>query len=446
MRIAIIGTGHVGLVAGSCFADIGNEVMCVDNNEEVIDMLNEGKIPIYEPGLADMISRNVKEERLSFTVDFKKAVQKANVIFITVGTQLNEDNSLDLSNVREVAKDIAQTMNDYKVIVIKSTVPVGTADQLETEIAKHTRHSFAIVVNPEFMKEGAAIDDFLRPDRVVLGTKDMEALEVMRNLYQPFVRSGKPIICMDVKSAEVTKSIANAFLATKISFINEAANFCDLVGADVELVRRGIAADDRIGRSFIYPGVGYGGGCLPKDIKAYVKTGADFGGELKIARAVSEVNADQGNVLFNKIKAYFDGELSGLTFSVWGLSFKPRTNDIRDSPAITLIKQLFEHGATVQAHDPEALKDAAHVFDAVLGTRILLFEKRYDALDGADALVIMTEWNAFREPDFHHIKESLAKSVIFDGRNLYDRQRMKGLNFDYYSIGRPDAPLKEIAL
>ena len=436
MKIAVVGTGYVGLVAGTCFADTGNEVICVDVDKNKIDMLNRGEIPIYEPGLQEMVTRNAKEDRLFFTTDIRYAVEKAQVIFIAVGTPPDEDGSADLKHVLAVARDIGKYMNGYKVVVNKSTVPVGTAELVRREIQKHTAHKFAVVSNPEFLKEGAAIDDFLRPDRVVIGTRDAEAAEIMRNLYAPYVRSGKPILVMDERSAELTKYAANALLATKISFINEIANLCDLLQADVEMVRKGVGADSRIGPHFIYPGTGYGGSCFPKDVKALIKTARDYGYDLRIVKAVEEVNQRQKSILLHKIEAYFDHDLAGKTFAMWGLAFKPKTDDMREAPAIDMIRNLTERGARVRAHDPEALKEARRIFGDRVGQDLLLFEKRYDALEGADALIIMTEWNAFREPDFYLIKEMLKTPVIFDGRNLYDPARLQKLEIDYFPIGR----------
>ncbi|RMH61231.1 MAG: UDP-glucose/GDP-mannose dehydrogenase family protein [Calditrichaeota bacterium] len=438
MKIAVVGTGYVGLVAGTCFADTGNEVTCVDIDEKKVKALNEGHVPIYEPGLEEMIKRNVREERLFFTTEIAGAVKESTVIFIAVGTPPDEDGSADLKYVLAVARDIGKHMNGFKVVVDKSTVPVGTADLVAAEIRKHTDHDFAVVSNPEFLKEGAAIADFMKPDRVVIGTSNEEAAEIMRNLYEPFVRTGKPIIVMDERSAELTKYTANALLATKISFMNEIANLCDLVGADVDMVRKGIGSDVRIGPYFIFPGTGYGGSCFPKDVKAIIKTAEDYGLKLKILRAVEDVNAAQKTILFGKIKKYFNNDLKGKTIAMWGLSFKPKTDDMREAPAIEMVNALNAAGAKVQAHDPEALKEAEWRFGKNVGKGITLHKKRYDALEGADALVIMTEWNEFREPDFYLIKESLSHPVIFDGRNIYNPKRMKKYGIDYFSIGRPN--------
>ncbi len=437
MKIAVVGTGYVGLVAGTCFADSGNEVTCVDVDKNKVDQLNDGEIPIYEPGLKEMVLRNAKEERLFFTTDIKTSVEEAEIIFIAVGTPSDEDGSADLKYVLAVARDIGKYMNGYKVVVDKSTVPVGTAEKVRAEIEKHTNRAFDVVSNPEFLKEGAAIDDFMRPDRVVIGSSSPRAARMMENLYAPFVRSGKPILVMNERSAELTKYAANALLATKISFINEIANLCDAVGADVDMVRKGIGTDVRIGPHFIYPGTGYGGSCFPKDVQAIVKTAAEHDVDLRIVKSVEEVNHTQKTIMFNKIKHYFKGDLAGKTFAMWGLAFKPKTDDMREAPAIEMINSLTADGAKVQAHDPEAEHEAERIFGERVGNELFLFDKRYDALDGADALIIMTEWNAFREPDFHLFKESLKSPAIFDGRNLYDPERLAKLGFDYYSIGRP---------
>ncbi len=436
MRITIIGTGYVGLVAGTCFADTGNEVICVDVDKTKVDALNKGEVPIYEPGLKDMVARNMKEDRLFFTMDSKYAVEKSELIFIAVDTPADEDGSVDLKHVLAVARDIGKYMNGFKVVVDKSTVPVGTAEKVTAEIKKHTDHNFAVVSNPEFLKEGAAIDDFLRPDRIVIGTSNEEAAEIMKNLYRPFVRSGKPILIMDERSAELTKYAANSLLATKISFINEIANLCDVLQADIEMVRKGIGTDSRIGPRFIYPGTGYGGSCFPKDVQALIRTAADNGLELNIVKSAAEVNQRQKTRLMGKINSYFKNDLQGKTFAMWGLAFKPKTDDMREAPAIAMIEHLNDKGAKIRAHDPEALKEAGRIFGDRLDKDLFLLDKRYDALEGADALIIMTEWNAFREPDFYLIKETLNHPVIFDGRNLYDPVRMKKLEIDYYAIGR----------
>ena len=436
MQISVFGSGYVGLVAGACFADIGNEVICVDIDKDKIAQLSKGKVPIYEPGLEDIIKRNIKEERLAFTTDQAAAIRKSQVIIIAVGTPPDEDGSADLKHVLEVAETIGKNITRFTVIVNKSTVPVGTADKVNAVIKKHTKKKFAVVSNPEFLREGEAIDDFMKPERVIIGTSDSEAADIMRTLYLPFVRTGSPIIVMDEKSAELTKYAANSMLATKISFMNELANLCDIVGADIDWVRKGIGADVRIGPYFIYPGTGYGGSCFPKDVKAIIKTAKDYQFDLKILTAVEAVNERQKTILFEKIKAYFKDELSGKTFAVWGLSFKPRTDDMREAPAINMINALIAAGASINAHDPEAMDEAKRIFKNKIGKKIALFKKRYDCLEDADALIIMTEWNQFREPDFHLITELLKTPIIFDGRNLYQPSRMRKLGINYFCIGR----------
>jgi len=437
MRVSVFGSGYVGLVAAACFADVGNDVISVDIDEKKIDSLNKGIIPIYEPGLEDYIKRNVAEDRLKFTTDLKYAVEKSHVIFIAVGTPPGEDGSADLSHVLDVAKSIGKYMNEFKVVVDKSTVPVGTAEKVFDEIKKYTKHDVAVVSNPEFLKEGAAINDFMKPDRVVIGTSNEDAAEIMRNLYLPFVRTGKPIIMMDERSAELTKYAANSLLATKISFINDIANLCDKVGADVEMVRKGIGSDSRIGPNFIFPGTGYGGSCFPKDIKALLKTAKDYGYHLSILDSVESVNNRQKTILLDKIINYFNGDLFGKTFAMWGLAFKPRTDDMREAPALDMINALIEKGAKIHAHDPAAFDEANKYFKNKIDKELILFDKRYDSLENADGLIIMTEWNQFREPDFYLIKEMLNSPVIFDGRNLYQPKRLKKVGIDYFCIGRP---------
>jgi UDPglucose 6-dehydrogenase len=436
MRISVFGSGYVGLVAAVCFADVGNDVICVDVDEGKINKLKKGIVPIYEPGLEEYLKRNVNEDRIEFTTDMKYAVEKSKVIFIAVGTPPDEDGSADLTHVLEVAKTIGKNMNEFKVVVDKSTVPVGTAEKVTAEIKKYTKHEVAVVSNPEFLKEGAAINDFMKPDRVVIGTSNEEAAEIMRNLYMPFVRTGKPIIVMDEKSAELTKYAANSLLATKISFMNDMANLCDKVGADIEMVRKGIGSDVRIGPYFIFPGTGYGGSCFPKDVKAIIKTARNHDHELEILKSVENVNNKQKTILMDKILKYFKGDIKGKVFAIWGLAFKPQTDDMREAPSIEMINALIDHGAKIQAHDPAALKEAKRVFGKKIDNEITLFEKRYDSLENADSLIVMTEWNEFREPDFYLIKETLKSSVIFDGRNLYQPKRLKKLGLDYYCIGR----------
>ena len=436
MKVAVVGSGYVGLVAGTCLADAGNEVICVDINQDKIDKLNNGEIPIYETGLEEMLRRNEKQERISFTTDIKSAIQNSQIIMIAVGTPPDEDGSADLKYVLAVAADVGKYMNNFKVVVNKSTVPVGTADKVRAEIKKHTSLDFAVVSNPEFLKEGAAVDDFMKPDRVIVGVDNAEAEEIMKNLYAPFVRTGKPIITMDVRSAELTKYASNAMLATKISFMNEIANMCEAVGANVEMVRRGMGSDKRIGPYFIFPGAGYGGSCFPKDVKAIIRTATDHHLNLQVLKAVEEVNEKQKTILVEKIKKYFKGDIKGKTFAMWGLAFKPNTDDMREAPAISMIRALVEEGAKIHAHDPEAHHEAEWRFKDILNKELTLFSKRYDALENTDALIIMTEWNAFREPDFYLIKEILKHPVIFDGRNLYNPERMEKMQIDYISIGR----------
>ena len=438
MKVAVVGSGYVGLVAGTCLADAGNDVICVDIDQNKIDRLKNSDIPIYEPGLEEMLRRNVKQERLTFTTDIKTAVEKSLIIMIAVGTPPDEDGSADLQYVLAVARDIGKYMNKFKVVVDKSTVPVGTADKVAAEIKKHTKYDFAVVSNPEFLKEGAAVEDFMKPDRVIIGVDNEEAEEIMKNLYAPFVRTGKPIIAMDVRSAELTKYASNAMLATKISFMNEIANMCEAVGANVEMVRRGMGSDKRIGPYFIFPGAGYGGSCFPKDVKAIIKTAAEHKQELKVLKAVEEVNENQKIILVDKIKKYFNGKIKDKTFAMWGLAFKPNTDDMREAPSIAMVRALIQEGAKIHAHDPEAHHEAQWRFEDIVDREILLFNKRYDALEHTDALIIMTEWNAFREPDFYLIKEIMKKPVIFDGRNLYNPERMKKMDIDYISIGRPE--------
>ncbi|MCZ6622872.1 MAG: UDP-glucose/GDP-mannose dehydrogenase family protein [Deltaproteobacteria bacterium] len=433
MNLAVIGTGYVGLVAGTCFAESGNDVMCVDIDESKISALRAGRVPIYEPGLEELVQRNMKEQRLSFTTDLKVAVRQAAIVFIAVGTPQDSDGKANIEQVLATAKAIARVMNGIKTIVNKSTVPVGTADQICIVMKTTTSHSFAVVSNPEFLKEGAAIEDFMKPDRVVLGSEDAQAIELLKELYEPFVRTGNPILVMDACSAEMSKYAANAMLATKISFINEVANLCEKVGANVGEVRRAIGLDRRIGPHFIFPGIGYGGSCFPKDIRAMIAMG-DPELKMPLLRAVEQVNESQKGVLVQKVVRHFGSNLSGLTFAVWGLSFKPRTNDMRDAPSIIMIESLIKAGARIQAYDAEAVDEARKVF----GDRIHYSRRNYEALQGAEALLILTEWNEFRRPNFQRIKQLLKNPVIFDGRNIYDPAELKKLGFTYYSIGGRD--------
>lgn len=431
MKIAVVGTGYVGLVAGTCFAEGGNDVICVDIDEEKIATLNQGKVPIYEPGLEEMIHRNVADRRLSFTTDIAPAVRKAEVIFIAVGTPQGQTGRANLEYVRATARSIAKAMNGRKIIVTKSTVPVGTSDEIRAIIKSGTKYSFAVLSNPEFMKEGAAVEDFMKPDRVVLGGDDFKAIEKLKELYEPFVRTGNPITVMDARSAEMCKYAANAILATKISFINEVARLCEKMGADIGEVRRAISLDRRIGPYFIFPGTGYGGSCFPKDVRAMIGMGGKEV-EMPLLRAVEKVNERQKRLLVDKVTRFFGAKLSGKTFAVWGLAFKPRTDDMREAPAIAIIERLLELGATVRAYDPEATVTARRLF----GDRITLCEKSYDALAGADALAIVTEWNEFREPNFARMRELMRQPVVFDGRNIYSPEQMRALGFTYVSIGR----------
>ena len=432
MKIAVIGSGYVGLVAGTCFAETGNSVICVDKDAAKIDALKSGKIPIYEPGLEELVKRNVAEERLTFSTDLAESVKKSLVLFIAVGTPPGDDGSSDLSAVLAVAKAIGKSMDGFKVIVDKSTVPVGTARRVQAAIRAETTHPFDVVSNPEFLKEGAAIDDFMKPDRVVVGCDDPRTAEIMKELYAPFVRTGKPILVMDVESAELTKYAANAMLATRISFMNEIANVCERLGANVDHVRRGIGLDARIGPSFLFPGIGYGGSCFPKDVKAIVKTSEAVGYDFKVLKAVEEVNESQKRWMLRKVEAHFGADLKGRTFGVWGLSFKPQTDDMREAPSIVVVNGLLERGAKVRVCDPVSMDEAKkHHF----GDRVTYCKKNYEAIDGADALLVLTEWNEFRHPDFDRIKSLLTKPVIFDGRNCYVSYDLPSKGFDYTCVG-----------
>jgi UDPglucose 6-dehydrogenase len=431
MKIAVVGTGYVGLVAGACFAESGNDVVCVDKDETKVRTLKRGKMPIYEPGLEELVRRNRTEGRLTFTTMLPKAVREAAIIFIAVGTPQGEDGSADLRHVLAVAGEIAKAMNGYKVIVDKSTVPVGTSERVREVIRRATTHPFSVVSNPEFLKQGAAIDDFMKPDRVVIGVEDERARDLMLELYAPFTRTGAPIMVMDCASAELSKYAANAMLATRISFMNEVANVCELVGADVDHVRKAIGADRRIGTAFLFPGIGYGGSCFPKDVQAMIRFANDKSYQFKILESVETVNKAQKTRLFTKIKKHF-GALKGKTVAVWGLAFKPRTDDMREAPAVPLIEALLAAGATVQAYDPEAIKVARGIF----GNRITYAASNYDALKGADCLAIVTEWNEFRRPDFTRMRSLMRSAVVFDGRNIFTPDEMKQSGFAYHSIGR----------
>ena len=431
MKIAVVGTGYVGLVAGACFAESGNDVVCVDKDAAKVRMLRRGKMPIYEPGLEELVRRNRQEGRLTFTTTLPKAVRDSAIIFIAVGTPQGEDGSADLQHVLGVARDVAKAMNGYKVIVDKSTVPVGTSARVRDVIRRETTHPFSVVSNPEFLKQGAAIEDFMKPDRVVIGAEDPRAEAMMLELYAPFTRTGAPIMVMDCASAELSKYAANAMLATRSSFMNEVANICETVGADVDQVRRAIGSDRRIGASFLFPGIGYGGSCFPKDVKALIRFAADKDYDLKILGAVEAVNAFQKTRLVTKMKAHF-GSLKGKTVAVWGLSFKPKTDDMREAPSVPMIEALLAAGARVQAYDPEATKMAKSIF----GSRVTLAGGNYEALKGADCLAIVTEWNEFRRPDFARMRKLMRSPVVFDGRNLFTPDQMKQNGFTYYSIGR----------
>lgn len=432
MRITVIGTGYVGLVAGACLADMGNDVICVDNNEEKLKKLEQGIIPIYEPGLEELVKSNVLENRLSFTSDIDMAVKKSEVCFIAVGTPQDEDGSADLHYVLGVAEEIAKAMNGYKVIVDKSTVPVGTAEKVTEIIRKHTDYDFDVVSNPEFLKQGNAVDDFLMPDRVVIGSNSEKATAIMQDIYSPFFRTGNRVIVMDVKSAEMTKYASNSFLATKISFMNEIAQLCEKVGADAEMVRVGMSTDSRIGNKFLFPGLGYGGSCFPKDVKALIKTGADNGIDMNIIKSADETNKQQRQLFINKIIARFGEDLTGKTFAVWGLAFKPKTDDMREAPAITIINDLLNRGAKVQAYDPKAMNSAKYHFQ----DRIIYAKSSYETLKDADALLLLTEWNEFRRPDMDRIKELLKTPIIFDGRNQYNVERTTQRGFEYVCVGK----------
>ena len=431
MNITVIGTGYVGLVAGACLADMGNQVICVDNNLDKLEKLKKGIIPIYEPGLEELVKSNVLEGRLEFSADIDSAVKVSEVCFIAVGTPLGEDGSADLQYVFGVVESIAKAMNGYKVIVDKSTVPVGTAEKVTELIKANTNYPFDVVSNPEFLKQGNAVDDFLSPDRVIIGSNSDKATQIMQEIYAPFFRTGNRVIVMDVKSAEMTKYAANSFLATKISFMNEIANLCEKIGANAEMVRVGISTDSRIGNKFLFPGLGYGGSCFPKDVKALIKTGAEFGCDMSIIKAVDGTNKKQRKLFVDKIINKFGENLTGKTFAVWGLAFKPKTNDMREAPAITIINDLLKRGARISAYDPKAIEEAKFYFQ----DRITYAKNSYDALTNCDCMLLLTEWNEFRRPDFDKIKTLLKNPVIFDGRNQYNAERLKEKGFEYYQIG-----------
>ncbi len=431
-KIAVVGTGYVGLVTGTCFAETGNQVICVDIDSKKVERMRNGEVPIYEPHLDVLFERNIKANRLSFTTNLEEGIKDAEIIFLALPTPPGEDGSADLRYILGVADDLGKLLKDYKVIVDKSTVPVGTAEKVHAAIAKNATVDFDVVSNPEFLREGFAVDDFMKPDRVVLGTSSERAERIMEQLYKPFVRQGNPIIFMDEKSAELTKYAANAFLATKITFMNEIANFCELVGADVDKVRIGIGSDERIGKRFLFPGIGYGGSCFPKDVQALVNSGRENQFSFEILKAVMEVNESQKTVLFPKMKNFFRGDLSGKKIALWGLAFKPDTDDIREAPALYLIDELVKAGAKVTAYDPEAMENVK----GEVGDKISFAENEYEALKGADALLICTEWGVFRNPDFDKMKSLMKDSVIFDGRNLFEISEMNEKGFYYSSIGR----------
>lgn len=434
MQLCIIGTGYVGLITGACLSEMGNYVICVDNDEEKLKKLKNGITPLYEPGLEELILANVSEGRLEFTNDLNYAVKKSIACFIAVGTPSGDDGSCDLSFVLSVANDIGKAMseeNNYKIIVDKSTVPVGTHKLVEEEIKKNYKGEFDVVSNPEFLKQGAAVDDFLKPDRVVIGSESEKAIDIMREIYNPFTRTGNPIIIMDIKSAEMTKYAANAFLATKISFANEMANISEKVGANADLVRIGMSSDKRIGNQFLFHGLGYGGSCFPKDVQALIKTASDFGIDSDLLKATHKVNVNQRKNFVNKILKHYNNDIKNKTFAVWGLSFKPRTNDMRESPAITIINMLLDKGAKIKAYDPKAMETAKIIF----GDKIVYSSNSYEALENADALILITEWNEFKRPSFDKIKSKLKEPIIFDGRNQYDKKRMNERGIKYISLG-----------
>jgi UDPglucose 6-dehydrogenase len=432
MKIAVVGTGYVGLVTGTCFAETGNEVTCVDIDVKKVEKLKNGIIPIYEPGLDILFERNIKAKRLRFTTDLAEGIKEAQIIFLALPTPPGEDGSADLKYILKVSDDLGPLLQDYTVIIDKSTVPVGTAEKVRDRIAKNAKVEFDVVSNPEFLREGVAVEDFMKPDRVVIGTESEKAQKVLTHLYNPLVRQGNPIIFMDERSAEMTKYAANAFLATKITFMNEIANLCEKVGANVDHVRMGIGSDSRIGKRFLFAGIGYGGSCFPKDVQALAKTSEEYNYDFKILQSVMEVNEVQKTKLIPKIKDYFDGELKGKTIAVWGLAFKPYTDDIREAPSLINIKELLAAGAKVKAYDPEAAENVKNIF----GNKITLTDGPYSALENADALLIVTEWPLFRTPDFDVVSKLLKNKVIFDGRNLFDISEMKDLGYTYYSIGR----------
>jgi UDPglucose 6-dehydrogenase len=432
VKIAVVGTGYVGLVTGTCLAETGNQVICVDINEKKVKMMQEGKLPIYEPGLELLFTRNINQGRLHFTSNLAEALEESKIIFLALPTPPGGDGAADLSYVLGAAKDIAKLVKEYKVIVTKSTVPVGTADKITAVLQEYTDIEFAVVSNPEFLREGVAVEDFMKPDRIVIGTLDERARKLMGELYAPYVRQGNPIIYMDQRSSELTKYAANSFLATKISFMNEIANLCEVVGADVDMVRRGIGADNRIGRRFLFSGIGYGGSCFPKDVQALARSAKENKYDFKILNAVMDVNDIQRTILVEKVKNYYKGDLKGKKFAIWGLAFKPETDDIREAPALYIIDALLNEGAVLSVFDPEAMENVK----GLVGDKVYYANDQYDAIEGADALLILTEWSVFRTPDFEQLDTKLKAKVIFDGRNLYDIQKMIDCGYYYNSIGR----------
>ncbi|MFY7910851.1 MAG: UDP-glucose dehydrogenase family protein [Emticicia sp.] len=439
MKIAVVGTGYVGLVTGTCFAETGNQVTCVDIDERKVEKLRKGKLTIYEPGLDVIFDRNTKEGRLKFTTNLAEGIKDAQVIFLALPTPPGEDGSADLKYILGVANDLGPLLENYAVIIDKSTVPVGTAEKVRERVAKNAKVEFDVVSNPEFLREGVAVEDFMKPDRVVIGTTSEKAKKVMEKLYAPLVRQGNPIIFMDERSAEMTKYAANAFLAMKITFMNEIANLCEKAGANVDDIRRGIGTDSRIGKRFLFAGIGYGGSCFPKDVQALEKTANEFDYDFKILKSVMKVNEKQKTKMMPHVKAYFDGDLKGKTIALWGLAFKPHTDDIREAPALYNIKELRKAGAKVVVYDPEAMENVR----GVVGKKVKYAKSPYEAIEGADALMIMTEWPEFRTPDFDKMEAALKNKVIFDGRNLYELKDMRDLGYTYFSVGRPLTPKGE---
>jgi UDPglucose 6-dehydrogenase len=432
LKLSVVGTGYVGLVVGTCFAETGNDVICVDNDEKKVRLLKKGISPIFEPGLTEFLKKNIEEKRLSFTTDLAGAVKRSDIIFLALPTPQSEDGSADLQHVLTVVRQIGKAMDGYRVIVNKSTVPVGTADRVRELLAAGTVHEFDVVSNPEFLKEGAAVNDFMKPDRIVIGSRSPRALAIMQDLYAPFVRTGNPLIIMDERSSELTKYASNSFLATKVSFMNEVAGLCERVGADIDLVRKGMGSDPRIGPQFLFAGIGYGGSCFPKDVAALLNTSTIHHHEFQILSAVEAVNKRQKRMIVEKVKKHFQGKLKGRVISLWGLAFKPNTDDVREAPALTIIDALLKEGAQLRVHDPEAMEE----MKKKIGHKVRYFDNNYDALKGAEALLLVTEWNEFRRPDFERMRSLMKTPVVFDGRNIYDPKIMREKGFVYYGIGR----------